>query len=174
MKQKMKSDIIKCMRVLVLNMDYTPINVTDLFRGFNLVFKGKAEIIEHHEKNPIITPKTTYKRPSVIRLLRYVFLPYKKLKPSRDNIYKRDEFRCLYCQINTHLTIDHVIPKSRGGKNTWENLATCCFKCNSKKGDRTPKEANMDLVYKPFKPKYTYFIKKMIKNHNDWVEYIPD
>ncbi len=101
MKQKMKSDIIKCMRVLVLNMDYTPISVTDLFRGFNLVFKGKAEIIEHHEKNPIITPKTTYKRPSVIRLLRYVFLPYKKLKPSRDNIYKKDEFRSFNCTVKT-------------------------------------------------------------------------
>ena len=162
------------MKVLVLNMDYTPISVTDLFRGFNLVFKGKAEIVEHHEKNPIITSENEYKRPSVIRLLNYVILPYNKLKPTRENIFKRDEFRCLYCNIKSNLTIDHVRPKSKGGENTWENLATCCSKCNSKKGDRTPSESNMKLRYKPFKPGYTYFIKKMLKRHKDWSDYIPN
>ena len=162
------------MQVLVLNMDYTPLSVTDLFRGFKLVFKGKAEIVEHHENNPIITGDTTFKRPSVIRLLKYVVLPYKKLKPSRENIFKRDSFECLYCGSKKDLTIDHVKPKSRGGDNSWENLATCCSKCNGKKGDRTPEEANMGMKYKPFKPGYTYFIRKIVTNQEDWIIYLPD
>lgn len=162
------------MKVLVLNMDYTPISVTDIFRGFNLVFKGKAEILEHVEDNPIVTSEKTYKRPSVIRLLNYVILPYKRLKPTRENIFKRDGFSCLYCNIKKDLTIDHMRPKSRGGDNSWENLATCCSRCNCKKGDRTPEEANMKMRHKPFKPGYTYFIKRIMSDQKNWILYLPD
>lgn len=162
------------MKVLVLNNDYSPITVTDLIRGFKLVFKGKAEIVEHIEDNPIVTESQTYKRPSVIRLLKYVVLPYKKIKPSRDNIFRRDEMECVYCDSKKNLTIDHVLPRSRGGQNTWENLVTCCTKCNCKKGDRTPEEAGMKMRHIPFKPGYGYFIKKMVKNSDKWSDYIPD
>lgn len=161
------------MRVLVLNNDYTPVTVTDMVRGFKLVFKGKAEIIEHVEDNPIVTESQTFKRPSVIRLLNYVFLPFKKLNPTRENIFRRDEMKCIYCESNKDLTIDHVYPKWRGGANTWENLATCCSKCNGKKGGRTPEEAGMKLRYAPFKPTTRYFLKNMGKIQEQWTMYIP-
>lgn len=160
------------MQVLVLNNDYSPISVTDIVRGFKLVFKGKAEIVEHDESNPIVTETRTYKRPSVIRLLKYVVLPFKKLAPTRENIFKRDGMRCLYCDTNKNLTIDHVIPRSRGGDNTWENLATCCSKCNSKKDNHTPEEAGMKMRHIPFKPGYAYFIKNIIKGKEIWSEYV--
>ena len=160
------------MQVLVLNNDYTPVSVTDMVRGFKLVYKGKAEIVEHDETNPIVTDHKVYKRPSVIRLLNYVVLPFKKLKPTRDNIFRRDGHTCVYCESKKNLTIDHVMPRSRGGENTWENLATCCTKCNGKKGDRTPEEAGMKLLQKPFKPGYTYFMKNFAKVYDQWTVYL--
>ena len=160
------------MKVLVLNNDYTPINVTDIIRGFNLVFRGKAEIVEADEQHPIVAGNQTFKRPSVIRLLKYIVLPFKKLNPTKENIFRRDGMKCLYCESTKDLTIDHVIPKSRGGQNTWENLATCCSKCNNKKGDKIPKEAGMRLIYAPFKPNWGYFIKNIGNIQEQWTAYI--
>lgn len=161
------------MQVLVLNNDFTPVSVTNLVRGFNLVFKGKAEVVEHDEANPIITDSKTYKRPSVIRLLKYVVLPFKKLNPTRENIFRRDGMKCLYCESVKNLTLDHVLPRSRGGQNTWENLATCCAKCNNKKDNKTPEEAGMKLRCVPFKPGYGYFIRNMSNVYDQWTTYIP-
>lgn len=160
------------MEVLVLNNDYSPISVTDMVRGFKLVFKGKAEVIEHDEENPIVTENSTYKRPSVIRLLKYIVLPFKKLKPTRGNVFKRDNYECLYCGSKKNITWDHVFPKCRGGQNTWENLATCCLDCNNFKGGRTPEEANMKLKYKPYKPKYSSFLKNIGSSKEDWKVYL--
>jgi len=162
------------MKVLVLNNDFTPVSVTDFARGFKLVYKGKAEVLEHDEDNPIITDHQVYKRPSVIRLLKYVVLPFKKLKPTRENIFRRDGLKCLYCDSNKNLTIDHVIPRSRGGGNTWENLATCCSRCNVKKGSKTPGEAEMPMRHKPFKPGYGYFIKNFSMAYDSWTVYLPN
>jgi 5-methylcytosine-specific restriction endonuclease McrA len=160
------------MQVLVLNNDYTPISITDMIRGFKLVFKGKAEIVEHVQENPIVTDQKIYKRPSVIRLLKYIVLPFKKLNPSRDNIFKRDGFMCLYCNSKRDLTIDHILPKSRGGTNIWENMGTCCTKCNCAKGDRTPEEAGMKLRQIPFKPGYSYFMRNFAKVNENWICYL--
>jgi 5-methylcytosine-specific restriction endonuclease McrA len=148
------------MNILVLNADYQPLNVTTLQRGFNLVFTGKAEIIKYDEK-PIITDKKNYKRPLVIRLMRYVSIPFKKVPLSRYNIFRRDGHACGYCGTNNNLTIDHVLPKSRGGGNSWENLVTCCKKCNAKKDNRTPKEAGMVLLVELRTPSYMEFITKI-------------
>lgn len=138
--------------VLVLNYDYTPLNVTSLRRGFVLVDKGKAEVLREYE-NPIVTTVGNFVRPLIIRLLRYINYHKKKdLKMSRLKIYQRDGYKCVYCGTHKKLTIDHVIPKSRGGLNTWENMVTCCFDCNSKKGNKTPQEANMKMSIKPYKP----------------------
>jgi 5-methylcytosine-specific restriction endonuclease McrA len=138
--------------VLVLNYDYTPLNVTSLRRGFVLVDKGKAEVLREYE-NPIITTVGNFVRPLIIRLLRYINYHKKKdLKISRLKIYQRDGYKCVYCGTHKKLTIDHVIPKSKGGLNTWENMVTCCFDCNSKKGSKTLQEANMKLSTKPYKP----------------------
>jgi hypothetical protein len=109
-------------KVLVLNNDYTPINVTSLRRGFKLVFKGKAEIIYSDDDNPITSSFKKFQRPSVIRLIKYIYFPYRKVPLSRINVFKRDGNRCVYCGTVENLTIDHVLPKSRGGNNHWKNI----------------------------------------------------
>lgn len=148
-------------KVLVLNNDYTPLNVTTLNRGFKLVYKGKAEIVYSDESNPIISSFKNFNRPSVIRLNRFIYMPYKKVPLSRFNIFRRDGHKCVYCGTNKNLTIDHVLPKSRGGDNSWKNLVTCCGICNLKKDDRTPEEAGMEFLIKPFTPTYLQFIERM-------------
>lgn len=132
--------------VLVLNSDYSPINITTFKRGFNLVFKGKAEVIKS-EGNPISTSFGIFYRPVIIRLLTYVSYKIRRISITRSRILKRDGHRCVYCGFPRNLTIDHVLPKSRGGRNTWTNMVTCCSKCNTKKGDRTPEEAGMRPVH---------------------------
>lgn len=140
-------------QVLVLNFDFTPLNVTSLQRGFILVNKGKAEIVES-DPNPIITTYKEYVRPLIIRLLRYINYRGSGIRVNRQRVFKRDEFQCVYCGSQKELTIDHVLPRSRGGKNTWTNLVTCCSKCNHKKGNKTPDEANMKLRKKPYEPTF--------------------
>jgi len=137
--------------VLVLNYDYTPLNITSTRRGYVLVDKGKAEIIKSDE-NPIVAGYQTYVRPLIIRLLSYIKFNQRNLKANRTRIYKRDNHECAYCGSKKQLTLDHIIPKSRGGGNDWNNLVTCCFKCNLKKGNKTPEEAKMVLKVKPYAP----------------------
>lgn len=137
--------------VLVLNSDYTPLNITTPQRGFILVDKGKAEIIKA-DTNPIICGFKTYIRPVIIRLLNYIRHHNKRLKINRNRVFKRDNYQCVYCGSRKELTLDHVIPKSRGGGNDWTNLVTSCSKCNVKKADRTPEEAKMKMTQKPFEP----------------------
>jgi CRISPR/Cas system Type II protein with McrA/HNH and RuvC-like nuclease domain len=137
--------------VLVLNYDYTPLNVTTFRRGFVLVDKGKAEIIKSDEA-PIVGGYKTYVRPLIIRLLNYIKHHARSLRPNRTRIYKRDNHECVYCGSKKDLTLDHVMPKSRGGSNEWTNLVTSCFKCNLKKSNRTPEEAKMRMNVKPFIP----------------------
>jgi hypothetical protein len=160
-------------KVLVLNQDFKPLNVTTVRRGFNLVFKGKAEIIYSDEKKPIVSSVTKYRRPTIIRLFRYIYLPFKKVPLSRHSIYRRDSYNCVYCGSNRDLTLDHVLPKSRGGKNTWKNLVTSCFDCNVTKGNRTPPEAGMSMSIKPYTPTYMEFIEKMCGNiKEEWKTYL--
>lgn len=137
--------------VLVLNADYTPLNMTSFQRGFILVDKGKAEIVKS-DVNPIVSGFKTYVRPLIIRLLNYIKYHTKTLKINRNRIYKRDNYQCVYCGSRKELTLDHVIPKSRGGQNDWTNLVTSCSKCNVKKADRTPEEAKMKMSHKPYIP----------------------
>jgi 5-methylcytosine-specific restriction endonuclease McrA len=164
------------MKVLVLNMDYSPINITTLQKGFKLVFKGKAEVVTHESDNPIITDRKMYIRPTVIRLLKYIVLPFKKVHLSRQNILKRDDNRCIYCGSHDDLTIDHVIPRSKGGENTWENLVACCGSCNvkkcSKNVDEFLDEYGLKMRHKPFKPTYLYFVEKINKVNNDWKQFV--
>jgi len=137
--------------VLVLNYDFTPLNVTSFRRGFVLVNKGKAEIIRSDEK-PLTNGYKNFVKPLIIRLLNYIKYYTKNISPTRNRIYKRDDNQCVYCGSKKQLTIDHVLPKSRGGKNEWTNLVTCCFKCNVKKANRTPEEANMKMTQVPYIP----------------------
>lgn len=150
--------------VLVLNSDYSPLNVTTLQRGFVLVDKGKAEVIKKGE-NDIVTSVGNFVRPLVIRLLNYIRFRPKTIKVNRKRIFKRDGYSCQYCGSKRNLTIDHVIPRSRGGTNTWKNMVTCCFRCNSYKGDKTPSEANMKLKTQPYEPHiFTHIVHDEIEN----------
>lgn len=153
--------------VLVLNYDYTPLNVTTFRRGFVLVDKGKAEIIKSDEA-PIVGGYKTYLRPLIIRLLSYIKHKVRSLRPNRTRIYKRDNHECVYCGSKKDLTLDHVLPKSRGGTNEWTNLVTSCFKCNLKKSNRTPEEAKMMMNRKPFVPT---IISENVVLHRIWDEY---
>ena len=156
-------------RVLVLNADFSPLNVTSLHRGFNLVFKGKAEVVKSAD-TVIVTDKKEYERPLIIRLLNYVKYVYRRLRVNRHRIYKRDGYRCVYCGNTKQLTIDHVIQKSKGGKHTWENSVTCCIKCNLKKSDRTPEQAGMKLSIRPEEP--NIFVESMNSSlEKVWKEY---
>lgn len=156
--------------ILVLNADYLPINVTTFKKAFKLVYKGKAEVLE--TDGEVFSSESVFKKPSVIRLVSYVHIPHRKVVMSRENIFKRDDHSCVYCGSHKNLTIDHIIPKSRGGDNSWENLITSCYKCNSIKGDKTPVEANMKLSYKPSKPTPLSFLNKSYRKVDKWQPYI--
>lgn len=148
-------------KVLVLNSDYTPINITSVYRGFTLVLKGRAEILKSSD-NPIITSAKTFLRPTIIRLLNYVKYRAHKLKINRHRLFKRDGHECVYCGSKRNLTVDHIIPKSKGGQNTWMNLVTSCFSCNTRKGDRTPEQAGMKMNFKPYEP--TFFSESILSS----------
>ena len=151
-------------KVLVLNADFTPINVTSVYKGFTLVSKGKAEILKASEK-PLVSGMGEFIRPLIIRLLNFVKFRVSKLKINRHRLYKRDGHQCTYCGSKRNLTIDHIIPKSKGGGNTWMNLVTSCSSCNRLKGDKTPEEAGMRLNIKPYEP--TIFSEIIISSVED-------
>ena len=110
------------------------------------------------ENEVIRTITQSFPRPSVIRLQHYVRVPYKGISLSRHNVMRRDHFQCQYCGSTKHLTIDHLLPRSRGGQSNWLNLVTACTRCNSLKGNRTPGEAGMTLLQTPRKPTLTSFL----------------
>ncbi len=144
--------------VLLLNQDYSPLSVCSMERAIILVFLNKAELITDTSTEVIRTVTRTFPMPAVIRLSRYIHLPYKGVVLTRQNVFKRDGLACQYCGTMKNLTLDHVIPRSKGGKSSWLNLVTACRHCNAKKGDRTPEQANMHLKYSPFKPTYLMFL----------------
>ena len=159
--------------VLELNKDYQPLSVCSVQRSMKLLFMDKAEMLHDYPERKVRTVAEEYSYPSVIRLRRYINLPYKKIVLSRHNIMKRDGNRCLYCGSNRNLTIDHVLPRSRGGGDTWENLATACNQCNVRKGDLTPAEANMELSQEPFQPVHITFFQSLLGVVEDeWKPYL--
>ena len=101
-------------------------------------------------------------------------VPYKRVVLTRRNILRRDLYKCAYCgRGDLRLTIDHIVPKARGGSDSWENLISACTVCNNKKGDQTPEEANMQLKFKPFKPSHIMFIKNVVgKIDEKWKPYL--
>ena len=135
--------------VLVLNLNYVPINVCNARRAVVLLGKGKAEILADG-RGEIHTPSTTVTVPSVIRLAYLVRRPFSPRKFSRREVFLRDHYTCQYCGRRTHdLTLDHVIPRHRGGDHCWENVVSACIPCNHKKAGRTPREAGMRLLRQP-------------------------
>lgn len=146
-------------RVLVLNQDFSPLTICTIQRAFLLIFLDKAEMLSSANGQKIRTINREFAMPAVIRVTRYVNVPYKGVVLTRSNLFKRDLHTCQYCGTNKDLTLDHVIPKSRNGKTSWTNLVTACKRCNSRKGDFTPDEAGMILKNQPFKPNFVVFLR---------------
>jgi 5-methylcytosine-specific restriction endonuclease McrA len=147
-------------RVLVLNASYEPINVCTVRRAAVLLLKNRAEILEEGAW-ALHAESFTLARPVVIRLLTYVRIPRDahRRKITRRAVFARDRWTCQYCgHERGNLTVDHVIPRSKGGGSTWENIVTCCAPCNRRKGNRLPKQASMVPVRKPRAPSSTVFI----------------
>jgi 5-methylcytosine-specific restriction endonuclease McrA len=137
--------------VLVLNASYEPIHICTARRAITLVLKGAA-VVEECSAYTIRTPQIAIPVPSVVRLRAYRRMPRFNRAVSRKGILLRDAHSCQYCGARfpaAELTLDHVIPRSRAGVSTWENLVACCVPCNNRKGNRTPQEAGMRLVAQP-------------------------
>lgn len=150
------------MKVAVLSKDFEPLTYCNVERAIVLLYLNKAEAITN-TNHVIRSVSSVYKVPRIIRLLyktakRYIPV----IRYSRKNIHSRDNHSCQYCGSSQNLTIDHVMPVSRGGKSNWENTVTACLKCNNKKGNKTPAEAGMPLRKEPVKPSLTIDI--------DWSE----
>ncbi len=159
--------------VLVLNNDYRALTICSVERAVVLVFLKKADLVEALPDRYVRSPTTRFPWPSIVRLRGYVTVPYKRIMISRKNILRRDRFRCQYCTSRDLLTIDHVLPKSRGGRDTWENLVAACTPCNNRKGNRTPDEAGMTLSRKPYRPSHVMFIRDYIGTlHEAWKPYL--
>jgi 5-methylcytosine-specific restriction endonuclease McrA len=147
-------------RVLVLNASFEPINVCTVRRAAVLILKNRAEILEEGEW-ALHAESFTLARPVVIRLLTYVRIPRDahRRKITRRAVFARDRWTCQYCgHERGNLTVDHVVPRSKGGASTWDNIVTCCAPCNRRKGDRLPRQANMVPARKPKAPSSTIFI----------------
>ena len=137
-------------QTLVLNASYEPLNINSWRRAITLMLKGKAESLEEDTSQDIHRGR---KLPTVIRLRYYVKVPYREVSLTRKNILLRDNSSCQYCNYKgSELSIDHVLPRSRGGSDNWENVTTACLRCNVQKGNRTPEEANMTLKRQPYRP----------------------
>ena len=146
--------------VLVLNASYEPLNVCTVRRAHVLLYKGKAEVVEQLDQ-PLRSATGSFVWPHVIRLVNYVRVPRTvKRKISRRALFARDGWRCVYCGTSGgRLTLDHVVPRSRGGESVWENVVTACAPCNHRKGDRTLEESGLELLRLPKAPAPVLFIK---------------
>ncbi|HKG56180.1 MAG TPA: HNH endonuclease [Candidatus Limnocylindrales bacterium] len=162
--------------VLVLNQNYEPLNVCNLPRAFRLVFGEKAEVIEY-DHQVIRTPRTEFRAPSVIRLQHQIKRPRPRVKLTRREVFARDRHSCQYCgRSKNDLTLDHIVPRHRGGGHTWENLVAACKSCNHRKGGKLLDEVRMHLIRPPFEPRsdvYSLFTPYLADEHNEaWRSYL--
>jgi 5-methylcytosine-specific restriction endonuclease McrA len=162
-------------RVLVLNASYEPLNVCSLRRAHVLVWKGRAEILEASD-GQLRSATTSFARPNVIRLVTYVRVPRAVTRRiSRRVLFARDGWQCAYCGSSSNrLTLDHVVPRSRGGTSVWENVVASCAPCNHRKGDRLLEETTMSLRTVPRPPTPVLFIRLTADRIPEtWRQYLP-
>ena len=159
--------------VLVLNANYSPMMVCTAKRAICLEILNKIDILANYEEK-VHSPSTTINLPSVIKIRDFIRYDNLSVDLNRKNILSRDEHVCQYCGGNRDpLTIDHILPKGRGGQDLWENLVTACKPCNQKKGNRTPEEANMLLKRTPKRPnRLHYFYKFVNEKQIEWRPYL--
>jgi len=161
--------------VLVLNQNYEPLNVCNVRRAFVLLDRGKAEVLENG-RGYLRSPSFVFIIPSVIRLIYVIRRPRPQGRLSRRDVFLRDRHTCQYCGRRTRdLTLDHVIPRKRGGPHDWTNVVAACKTCNHRKAGRTPEEAHMRLVgvprrpsFNPFRPFYHYLDSQL-----EWRKFVP-
>jgi len=160
-------------QVLLLNQSYEPLQICNMRRAIILIFLGKAHSVEQFD-DEIRSVSYSMKMPAVIRIYNYINLPRNSIVLTRKNILKRDSLSCQYCGTKSSpLTVDHITPKVKGGKDSWENLTTACVSCNNKKGNRTLREANLKLLSKPRVPSRITFIQRFVRTPiKEWRPYL--
>lgn len=180
-------------QVLVLNRLWQAVNIVGVKRAFSLLFQDHANVINTAEgdfrvmepgewitysiENPpgandpaVKTVRYDLRVPKVLLLKSFERLPMKEVKFTRENIFERDNFVCQYCGTQfafKNLNLDHVIPRDRGGRTSWENIVTSCVRCNTRKANRMPHEAGMRLMRKPSRPRYRPFVSFMVTDEVD-------
>ena len=160
--------------VLVLNANYEPLNVCSTKRAVGMMMTGKAELLLDG-RGVIKTASSAYPRPSIVRLSYMVHRPRPRVKLTKKEIFRRDRYVCQYCgERPTVLTVDHIVPRHRGGAHTWENLVTACPACNRRKGGRTPHEAGMPLRNEPHEPSPSaeYMFGRILEFRREWAQYL--
>jgi 5-methylcytosine-specific restriction endonuclease McrA len=179
-------------QVLVLNRHYQPVHVTSVKRAFTLLYQGVAKAIDREYKlyefadwaalsasghDSVQTVGRPIRIPRVLVLQAYDHLPKGKVRFSRLNIYARDHDTCQYCAKQlprSELNLDHVVPRSQGGKTSWENVVCSCIPCNLKKGGRTPEQARLKLLTLPARPRWTPFFRGAVKKitYREWLPFL--
>lgn len=178
-------------RVLVLNRGYQPVAVTGVERAFGLLYSGAAKALDEQYQtfdyeswvelgteqgdDIIHTVKQALKVPRVVVLQTFDKLPRTKIRFSRQNVYARDGFTCQYCAQEfprSKLNLDHVIPRTQGGRTRWENIVCSCIECNLTKGGRTPEQAGMKLVRRPGRPQWTSVLPRKGRVYKEWLPFI--
>lgn len=167
-------------KTLVVDSHFMPRAIISSLRAFDIVYKGNAEIIYNHpETIGTVNKNVEYHRPSIIRIFKYVNINFHKAKLSRENVFLRDGYECVYCGENNRklLTLDHVHPQSKGGKDTWENLVTACKSCNCEKDNLTILEYinfknGVISEPNPKRPHYLMLVKKLNYIPNEWEDYL--
>ncbi len=169
-------DNLNAARVLILNASYEPLHVCSVKRSVALLMYEVAERVEDSDR-VLRSPSQVFAVPSVIRLKKFVKRPYRqRVAFNRKNVFRRDDHRCQYCGVkSSDLTLDHVLPRSRKGSTSWDNVVACCHRCNAKKRDRTPEEANMKLRRRPFAPRFMFSSAYGVLPNIDpiWEKYLP-
>lgn len=188
------------LRILVLNRLWQPVNIVGVQRAFSLLLQDHAQVIytgdesfrlmdaatwiqlsedeaPQDEEAFIQTVRMRIRVPKVLLLRSYDRLPAQEVKFTRDNLFERDDHRCQYCGNHfepSNLNMDHVIPRDRGGRTSWENIVTSCIKCNSRKANRLPHQADMHLIRKPERPRWRPFVSSLIGQDYDadWEHFI--
>ncbi len=161
--------------VLVLNQNYEPLNVCNVRRAFILLDRGKAETIENG-RGYLHSSTAVFEIPSVIRLVYLIRRPRPQGRLTRRDVFLRDRFACQYCGKQTKdLTLDHVLPRHRGGGHIWENVVAACKPCNHRKAGRTPQEAHMHLGHLPYRPGYSALrnFYPYLESQESWRKFIP-
>lgn len=160
--------------VLVVNQNYEPLNICRVRRAVVLLFHGKAEALENG-RGDIHSVESVFDVPSVIRLAYYVRRPWRQRKLTKHEVFHRDNHACQYCGRETReLTLDHVVPRRRGGQHNWENVVSACVPCNRRKAGRTPAEARMPLLSHPKAPRDDgfYVPYHYLRTYTAWQKYV--